>query len=99
MANRQNRFHQFSFTRHFHKGKTIKNILTSSKWSMLGDTMNKSSFNLAVIPAGMDGRPDLISHDVYGTPEYWWFICTANNIIDPFEQLKAGKTIKIPIIN
>ena len=98
MKDIQSRFKKFSFTPHLHKSKTIKNILTSSSWSELGITMDKLSHNLAIIPAGMDSRPDLISNNVYGTPNYWWLICTANNIIDPFEELKAGKTIKIPII-
>tara|TARA_R110002167_G_scaffold245177_1_gene450590 strand:+ start:404 stop:604 length:201 start_codon:yes stop_codon:yes gene_type:complete len=66
---------------------------------MLGKTMDDLSFNLALIPVGMEGRPDLISNDVYGTPGYWWLVCTANNIIDPFEELKAGNTIKLPIIS
>tara|TARA_R110000765_G_scaffold92610_1_gene174887 strand:- start:1729 stop:2025 length:297 start_codon:yes stop_codon:yes gene_type:complete len=98
MKDSYSRFSKFSFTSQLHKGKVIKNIHTSPKWSELEITMGKMSFNLAVIPAGMEGRPDLISNDVFGTPNYWWLICTANNILDPFEELKAGKTIKIPII-
>lgn len=98
MKDLNSRFSKFSYKLHSHKGKSIKNIHVSPKWSMLPDTMDNMSFNLAVVPKGMEGRPDLISYDVYGTSTYWWLICTANNIIDPFEQLKAGKTIKLPII-
>ena len=46
----------------------------------------------------MEGRPDLISNSLYNTPELWWFICAANNIIDPFEEIIPGKKLKIPII-
>ena len=47
----------------------------------------------------MEGRPDLISNSIYNTPDLWWLICAANNIIDPFEELISGKKIKIPIID
>ena len=99
MKDLNSRFHKFSYTSQLHKGKPIKNIHTSPRWSMLPDTMDRMSFNLAVVPVGMDGRPDLISYDVYGTTSYWWLVCASNNIIDPFEELKAGKTIKLPIIS
>ena len=66
MKDSYSRFRKFSFTSQIHKGKTIKNIHTSPKWTALELTMGKMSFNLAVIPAGMDGRPDLISNDVFG---------------------------------
>jgi hypothetical protein len=46
----------------------------------------------------MSGRPDLISQEAYNTPEYWWLVCAINNISDPFEQLIAGKLIKLPVI-
>ena len=46
----------------------------------------------------MEGRPDLIANKVYGTPHLWWVILAANDIIDPFEELLAGKKIKLPII-
>jgi hypothetical protein len=92
------RFSKFSFTSQTHKGHTIKNILTNSKWEYLKDTLGSYDYNLALIPNGMEGRPDLISNSIYKTPELWWLICAANNVIDPFEELTSGKKIKIPII-
>ena len=96
--NVHDRFEKFSFTLVRHKGHSIKNILTSDKWTYLTDTMGKLKYNIAVVPNGMEGRPDLLSNSVYNTPDLWWFICAANNIIDPFEEIIPGKKIKIPII-
>tara|TARA_R110000765_G_scaffold50479_1_gene102570 strand:- start:677 stop:973 length:297 start_codon:yes stop_codon:yes gene_type:complete len=96
---RNDRFEKFSFTLVKHKGRSIKNILTSDQWTYLNETLDLSNFNIAVVPNGMEGRPDLISNSIYKTPDLWWLICAANNIIDPFEELISGKKLKIPIID
>tara|TARA_R110001583_G_scaffold8932_5_gene42137 strand:- start:825 stop:1121 length:297 start_codon:yes stop_codon:yes gene_type:complete len=93
------RFKKFSFTMVTHKGHRIKNIVSNDKWTYLADTLDRYDFNLAIVPNGMEGRPDLISNSIYNTPDLWWLICAANNIIDPFEELISGKKIKIPIID
>lgn len=43
-------------------------------------------------------RPDLLSNDLYGTPDYWWVFLVRNmNIIrDPIWDFEAGKTISFP---
>jgi len=51
--------------------------------------------HFATIPPGMAYRPDLVSNDSYGTPDFWWKIMEANNIKDIYE-FKAGITIRIP---
>jgi|TARA_R100000482_G_scaffold120282_1_gene65422 hypothetical protein len=94
----KSRFTQFSFRSATHRDKPVKDILSSPKWESISKDFEKTPSNLAVVPNGMEGRPDLISNSVYGTPYMWWVICVANNISDPFEQLKAGKQIKLPII-
>lgn len=43
-------------------------------------------------------RIDLISYKFYGTPELWWIILLANNIIDPF-GLTPGIILRIPSID
>ena len=49
----------------------------------------------AVVPAGMEYRPDLISEQAYGSPDYWWKIMEANNMFDVMD-LKTGTNIIIP---
>lgn len=43
-------------------------------------------------------RPDLLSHDLYGSPAYWWVFLARNmNIIrDPIWDFETGKTIFVP---
>lgn len=48
-----------------------------------------------VITAGQEYRPDMLSSQVYGVPDYWWKILEANNIKDIYE-FKAGKNIRLP---
>lgn len=50
---------------------------------------------VAVIPPGMQYRPDLVSRDRYGTVDFWWKIMEVNQIKDIFD-FKAGKTIILP---
>jgi hypothetical protein len=82
-----------------HRGKKIREVISTPEWVNFIDSITTGPARVAVISAGMEGRPDLISNSSYGTPDYWWLICAANNIIDPFEQLVAGKQIKVPIIS
>lgn len=50
---------------------------------------------VAVIPPGMEYRPDLVSQQAYGVPDFWWRILEVNRIMDIFD-FKAGRTIVIP---
>jgi len=42
------------------------------------------------------GRPDVISNEVYGDTAFDWVIMLANDIDDPFEDIKVGDTIVLP---
>jgi hypothetical protein len=53
------------------------------------------SDQVAVIPPGMEYRPDLVSKDKYGVPDFWWKIMEVNNIKDIID-FKAGRTIILP---
>ena len=55
-----------------------------------------SSDKYAVIPAGMEYRPDLVSQQAYGVPDFWYKIMEANNMIDIME-FKTGTNIVIPV--
>jgi hypothetical protein len=49
----------------------------------------------AVIPAGMEYRPDLVSQEAYGVPDFWYKIMEANKMSDILE-FKTGMNIIIP---
>jgi len=38
---------------------------------------------------------DLIAYNFYGTEELWWLIAIFNSVVDPFQKLQAGNTLKI----
>ncbi|MFA5025022.1 MAG: hypothetical protein WC503_00745 [Candidatus Shapirobacteria bacterium] len=39
--------------------------------------------------------PDTISMKYYNSPYLWWVICLFNDILNPFEDLLPGNTLKI----
>lgn len=42
------------------------------------------------------GLLDLISYKFYGTESYWWIIATANNLLDPINDVYYGRQLIIP---
>jgi hypothetical protein len=51
-----------------------------------------------MIEFGDLGRPDIISFKAYKSCDNWWIIMKANNIIDPYTELKVGDILTIPDI-
>jgi hypothetical protein len=78
-----------------------KIIYYSDEKVLTFETYKKTKFSIskndqvAVIPAGMQYRPDLVSKEKYGTVDFWWKIMEANNISDIFD-FTAGRTIVLP---
>lgn len=50
---------------------------------------------LHIVEPGEAGRLDIISNRFYGTPDRYWAIAIANNIIDPMVIIQ-GTVLKIP---
>lgn len=50
---------------------------------------------VAVVTPGMEYRPDIMSFEKYGVPDFWWKILEANNMKDVIE-FKSGKTVVLP---
>ena len=61
-------------------------------------TPQTTSDKFMVISKGSEFRPDLVSQDVYGFPDFWWKILQANNMFDIFD-FKAGTNIRIPSVS
>ena len=40
-------------------------------------------------------RCDLISQEYYGTPDFWWYIASVNNLKS--NNIEAGTQLRIPI--
>lgn len=48
-----------------------------------------------VITKGVEYRPDLVSYDVYGSPDLWWKILEVNGMFDIMD-FETGRTIILP---
>lgn len=44
-------------------------------------------------------RPDLISFNIYGTTNYWWFIMWFNGVSDIWNDLVENMILKYPSID
>ena len=40
-------------------------------------------------------RCDLISQEYYGTPDFWWYVASVNNLKS--NNIEAGTQIRVPI--
>lgn len=53
------------------------------------------TYDTTTVLAEEDGRLDLVSYRMYGTPVNWWIIARFNAIINP-ETAVVGTKLKIP---
>lgn len=71
-----------------------KNILTLTTYKREPiDPDDADTF--MIIRKGQEYRPDKVSQDSYGTPEFWYKIMELNGMADIME-FKAGVNIRIP---
>lgn len=47
------------------------------------------------ITKDVEFRPDLVSHYMYGVPDYWWRIMEVNGMKDVLE-FRSGRNIRLP---
>lgn len=93
------RFATYAALNRMHRNKPFKDLVNSTVWKNYDTVkLKNATYRVALIPASMEFRPDLISAAAYGTKNLWWLICTANAIIDPNTELVSGKQIILPII-
>jgi hypothetical protein len=55
------------------------------------------SDQFSIVTKGTEFRPDLISVDAYGTPNFWWKILEANGMMD-IDEFKTGTNIRVPSV-
>lgn len=56
---------------------------------------------IRILEAKYENRPDLLSYDLYGTPNFWWVFMIVNpdRIKDPIYDFKAGLTVFCPTMS
>jgi len=57
---------------------------------------DSSQYTVKTIDASMEGNPQLLSVDNYGSTQFWNLILIANALVHASE-MKAGMTVKLPI--
>lgn len=65
------------------------------------DVPRDGTDQIKVLETKYEFRPDLLSYDLYGTPNFWWVFMIVNpdQIKDPIYDFKAGLTIYVPTAN
>ena len=58
-------------------------------------TSSSTLDKVALITPGWEYRPDLVSFDVYGAPDFWWKIMEVNHMNDILD-FRSGITIRLP---
>jgi len=44
------------------------------------------------------GRPDVVSHKLYDSTQYWWMVLAYNNMVH-FDELVTGAVLKFPSLS
>lgn len=56
---------------------------------------------MRILETKYENRPDLLSFDLYGTPNFWWVFMIVNPdaIKDPIFDMKPGMVLYLPSMN
>lgn len=65
---------------------------------VLKNIPNDPTDTIMVLDSKYNERPDLLSHNLYGTRDYWWVFMVMNMdvIRDPIYDFKTGISIYVP---
>jgi len=72
---------------------------TFGRWkppSFLVERPAEENISVFRVNSSFEGRPDLISDQVYGTPLLDWVIIAFNNVRDPMNWPQSGSVIEYP---
>ena len=62
---------------------------------VISDTVQTNSFLFQWYTVDGDEFLDDIAAKMYGTPSLWWLVADLNELVNPFEGLEDGMSIKI----
>jgi hypothetical protein len=52
---------------------------------------------LVTVSAAVENRLDVLSYQLYGTPDYWWAIAQDSLLVDPLMEVPEGTQLRIPL--
>ena len=73
-------------------------FITDNKIQRIGtaDLPKFKENNSDILLIAVDGdRCDLISQEYYGTPEFWWYVASVNNLST--NNIEAGTQLRVPL--
>ena len=89
------------FSRFFQTDETIiDNVETLGVWNppdFIKVRPLDDKIGIFRVSNALEGRPDLISDQLYGTPRLFWVLIAFNKIRDPLNWPKAGDNIEYPL--
>jgi hypothetical protein len=65
-------------------------------WTDFPYYLRNSNGGVQRIDASLDGIPDLISWNNYGTHDFWWVISIANQMVTPDTEITPGMNFYLP---
>ena len=68
-----------------------------TKFNFLKVRPNEDQIKVFCVTSASEGRPDLISNQIYGTPYLDWVLIAFNNVRDPINWPTAGMIIEYPV--
>lgn len=72
------------------------------KWdspSFVGRNLRDGEYTPYQVDNAREGRPDMISNEVYGTTQLDWVLIAANGARGALNWPRAGDVIKVPIVD
>lgn len=65
-------------------------------WTDFPYFLRNSNGSALRIDSSLEGVPDLISWNAFGTHDYWWIISIANQMIFPDTEIASGMNLFVP---
>lgn len=78
----------------------VDGVETFGRWkeySFLKNRPADDDIGVIQITSQLEGRPDSLSQQIYGTPELDWVIIAFNNIRETLNWPKAGDLVEYPV--
>jgi hypothetical protein len=93
MANSNSLFNKFS---RYVGGGTTETANNFIEWWERATLDKDDSDIVYTVENFYEGRLDLIASVFYNEPRWWWILAQYNNILDPFNEVTAGRVLLIP---
>lgn len=78
-------------------GETVETFGTWKMPNFLKKRPADENIGRYVVTSGVEGRPDEIAAEIYGSQYLDWILVAFNNAVDPLNWPKAGTVLEYPL--